>query len=531
MDPRRLAAWRATARTLCRSLVGPARHPAWDDRHDRPLSFRIGRLARAMDRLGIDRWTPEASLIAFADCGHVPQPGEGPGLPGLDHKAPFDPFSLVTAIRIAHAVTTDGPMTPFERAFASHALGTPIHATPDDARDTEGVHAGFPTDDSVQVAFPWRRPPRRESPHQVIALAHGVVQVPTIAAVDAPIVARLAVTEGGWLDLRSHQGGFLRPVLAPGSWRPMPLAQFRRAVGTGEPWADNPFVPLSPQARVAMGLSHYARPMRGSTAHDETAMDAAWSTALASGLPLAVVDGIVHRDCPAPVLTAVVAIDPMDREEPDEPTGPARMSWRLGPSLSMTSDMSLLGRRPPAWAAPDRAGPEGVVGVPLGNLDDLAALGRDWLDDRAHIERQDRARHGHRGLSRVPAHRTDARMRFDPTPVAEVLHAATFPRDPSALLACLSSWIAVHAWRVDPRSPAAAALGSLSGMAAIARRGPGEPVFPPGFEAAIEGLCTLDTRCGSPLLDFLPASLARVALAASIAPHDAADEALVGFEP
>ena len=67
------------------------------------------------------------------------------------------------------------------------------------------------------------------------------LQVAEVDLPDAPLAARLRTPDGGLLDLRRGPEGFLRPVLAPDLWNPMPWHEFRVAVGEGAAWRDNPF--------------------------------------------------------------------------------------------------------------------------------------------------------------------------------------------------------------------------------------------------------------------------------------------------
>ena len=91
----------------------------------------------------------------------------------------------------------------------------------------------------IETAFAWSRGARTGYPGAMVrATTHVCVQ-----AIDpdlAPIVARLPLPDNSHIELRSMDGQWLRPVLAPNSWAPITLSQFASAMRSGEAWRDSP---------------------------------------------------------------------------------------------------------------------------------------------------------------------------------------------------------------------------------------------------------------------------------------------------
>ncbi len=171
-------------------------------------------------------------------------------------------------------------------------------------------------------------------------LGRVVADVPPLDPSEAPVACRLRAGDGSWLDVRRVGDAYLRPVLAPGGWRPIDLPGFRLAAEGARPWPDSPFARYAPRDRHQVPLAAYLHERVG-RAPDHVAALAAERDAMAANLRLLVsIDGIVHRETSAPVLCPVVTFL-------GEIEGRIDVTWRLD-GLCGLDDLSTWsnGRRP-----------------------------------------------------------------------------------------------------------------------------------------------------------------------------------------
>ncbi len=166
------------------------------------------------------------------------------------------------------------------------------------------------TDPGDPVLFRWcsRSAPRSKA----IVDGHALMDMGTVDVEEAPIAATLRAT-GGWLvDVRRHGDAWLRPVQEPGSWMSISQERFRVAAASGEPWNDNPFLTRlrKPGATpIAMGEAVAPVPPRRL---DVAMVDGAADLARRRAGRLVVIDGIVHREVPEPMMRAMLLVDPVD---------------------------------------------------------------------------------------------------------------------------------------------------------------------------------------------------------------------------
>ncbi len=126
------------------------------------------------------------------------------------------------------------------------------------------------------------------------------VDVMGLAAADAPVACRLKAGDGTWLAIRRLGDDFLRPVLRPGTWRPIGLDAFAEAARGGTAWPDDPFSPYAPWRQCHVPLKAYLGPATvAGRAHAESLAEACRA---ARAERLFLVDGEVHRAVPEPVL-------------------------------------------------------------------------------------------------------------------------------------------------------------------------------------------------------------------------------------
>ena len=147
-----------------------------------------------------------------------------------------------------------------------------------------------------------------------------------VDASSAPIVVTLVGEGDDEVALRAVDGVFFRPVLSPNSWIPIGLDRFAEAAGSGEAWADNPWLPVPTRMVSGQSVADVVRPRsdkdRNADMHETRFVGDAG--ARADGL--IVVDGIVHRVCDAPTVEMGMLVDQAT------PTGREglRMGWHLG---------------------------------------------------------------------------------------------------------------------------------------------------------------------------------------------------------
>jgi hypothetical protein len=91
----------------------------------------------------------------------------------------------------------------------------------------------------VEAAFVWQWRARRGVKAGSVR-GSTTVSVECLPPDECPVVISLAAPNGGWMDVRRHGQAWLRPVLEPGSWKPIAVDRFVRAMASGEPWRDSP---------------------------------------------------------------------------------------------------------------------------------------------------------------------------------------------------------------------------------------------------------------------------------------------------
>ena len=185
----------------------------------------------------------------------------------------------------------------------------------------------------ARVAVPYR-PVSRGYPDR-IGRTEAVVALPMLDALDAPVACTLR-TPGGEMAVRRFGDGYLRPVLAPGSWEPADVATFARAAGEGTPWRDNPFLPGQPRGSPCLALGDYADPTVDPAARDREAVEVAAREARARAGALHVIDGVVHKACGAPSV-GIVQLAVAD----GRPGRPLVLAWQLD-GLSSVDTMDTL---------------------------------------------------------------------------------------------------------------------------------------------------------------------------------------------
>ena len=296
----------------------------------------------------------------------------GDALAGLAVEA-----AVLRAVGIGHDLSRDlrGPGRPDAVALLDAWLAGAM-PTSDRALGFRSGDAMPGGDPAVRVVFPmWGGPG-----HGSRVVARFPVQAVDLR--DAPVAARLRTPAGGLLDIRAFDGGFLRPVLSPGSWEPLSYGMFEAAVGQGRPWRDNPYVPAVPRGLPCMHLQDFAgrEPPRRDWSPNRLSLEreaqrrAAWRAGL-----LFVMDDHVWRSCPEPFLTL--------GRHGDGGQGTWRLSWDIG-NLRSTDDQSTwayphreptLARSDPPGATRGAGRRKGAWGFRLGDLDRACALCRDHV--------------------------------------------------------------------------------------------------------------------------------------------------------
>ncbi len=371
------------------------------ERMAKGASDRMGRMVGDSVRMALDSADPavvaKRSLAGFVRLSDVrdgtPHAGDG---------------RMVLAVKCAMAVLAChtgewSHVAPQERArlwAAAHDLGEgfPIGHAPSVPANATAV--GRP-DGGVIVAFrfPWAPGSARKG----IATSTGHVGVTALSAAEAPVACLLPVTPAPGmrtapapLRVLRFGGDFLRPVLAPGSWDPVDIDAFAAAAASGHAWVDDPFAPPHRPGIGVVGCADYGGAVKvspGDAAREAGALAAAMERAGR----LFVIDGVVHRTCPAPEAVHVPALD--------------RVTWAIGALHGSATMDTIHGKR----RGPASPGPWWNVydeGVALSSL-------RVPLAEHAMLDR----------LQRVPP---DGRA--DPVPCCTVVEPELLPRDPVALL-------------------------------------------------------------------------------------------------
>ncbi len=159
--------------------------------------------------------------------------------------------------------------------------------------------------DSTTVGFRFCRPASRRS--RSLVDGHALALVDVVDPADAPAVLALTSKDGHTFEVRRQGVVWFRPILEPGSWRPIGIDRFVQATASGEAWFDNPFLPRPAGPRESpLHMDDAVTPgLRASCASDELD-ERAKSRALGRAGRLALIDGIVHRVVDAPRYVATV---------------------------------------------------------------------------------------------------------------------------------------------------------------------------------------------------------------------------------
>ena len=331
----------------------------------------------------------DGAAAARLTCSGPARIGD-PGPDGMRRFAARTGANVARAVRLGHAIVHRDPSAMSPREAATLAVLMDVDGDLP-ARVRESLSAmRRPAPDPAPLpggmfpfAFSWT-----DAPGQAPVLASlGQARLHALSSSAAPVAVRLASPFGATVAVRKVGDDWIRPVLAPGAWAPVGVAEFLDAVRAGYAWADNPFEPPAGRDVVKVAVSDYAA-FRGD-GHPSAA--AARGEALDRAGDLAVVDGVVHR------LTG-------------EPRLHVRKEWRgLGRDGAAHCDVSL------AWHLPDGLhmhAHQGTLHAPPDHADDGAYLppghgwtfglgeaGRldamlgDWLREGGDAPRARKARH------------------------------------------------------------------------------------------------------------------------------------------
>ncbi len=245
-----------------------------------------------------------------------------------------------------------------------------------EARADRPVPAEVPS--TIPFRFAWRQVgPRGRSPRTVVGIGHAPIN--PIEAADAPVVARLHAPDGTRIDLRTVDDAFIRPVLSPGSWKPIDAHAFADAALGGVPWRDSPFLPPPTLLGPVQGAGEWwpdEAPVL--TATDARSREEALARVLVNCGTLFSTGGVVHRATAAPRL--VVALNNMSlTREYEERSGPM-LAWAFeGGPRSDVAQATLapfgnhpLGRAVAPWL--DQGVSAHAMSFGLGDGDDAIAF-------------------------------------------------------------------------------------------------------------------------------------------------------------
>ncbi len=393
------------------------------------LTAVVHRMLGVMRRAGSARWTEEVVRVSI-----------GPGNafdPNLRTDEPWgDLYSIhgtlasgLKAIRVAHAAASgDGSaLSRSERVAATEwfdsvlvpgRVATLVRVACDVVPTGDGH-----VPDRVEALVPWRGVRRGSRISQAVATTTVVVPLTETASADAPPVLRLLSLDGHEVVVRRMGDAFLRPVLAPGTWRPVTVDEFVEAASRGVAWMDSPFVGRIGDGSARLSVSDVATgDVRTDAASAEARAEARVEAARRAGA-LHAIDGVVHREVPPPRFGPVTVPG-----TPDEPRGittevTVRMGWWFEDGLGFLSEQSTL--TPRRRVALHRAFPSEFSPWSFGAADVPAAtaLVGEWM------------------AAPVPQAPLPARwrLRHDPVPSHEVLEPDAFEAD-RALAARSLAW-------------------------------------------------------------------------------------------
>ncbi len=223
----------------------------------------------------------------------------GEGNPLADPLGGTGGTTAYRAARLAHVVVIQGlgAVRPGERRLVREALGRTdvlrgfVDGVPDDP-----VPVPVPTSGPQEVAFrfPYVRPGPSGRGRASVGVGDAVAHVPSLPPSEAPVVCRLRTRDGGWFGLRRTASGFVRPVMAPGEWRPLSLEEFGRHAATCPAWVDNPFLERVGPSQGVLALDDVASGEPGPRRADDARRATEAVAARRRADRLCVIDGIVH---------------------------------------------------------------------------------------------------------------------------------------------------------------------------------------------------------------------------------------------
>ncbi len=398
------------------------------------VGLLASRLANDLQVGGCARWTPE--LAKRSATHHVASIAPRHDRP---HAGLFENLNptQVKAVRMAHAVVTgDASILSVEElewlaaefALEWHDVAASVAAVAARmlaARLAEPTPAVPPT---VDFVYAWRGRKPRSPITQGVYRADGSAPLEVVEARRAPVVATLDMPGADALALRSVEGTLFRPVLSPGSSKPIGVGEFLHAAAVGLAWVDNPFCVSQDAWHLAMGPVEYAGPppVKGLAGNGEAYRQAA-EAALAGAGRLAVIDGVVHRSTTPPSLY----VRSVDREKRDE-SGAIEMgrwldvdlAWEFDDGLHMHRDDRTFGRKDGRLEGRYLEGHkrDAEWSVPLTRGGEMDVLLAEWLGGDPVAN----------GMWAQATHR--------PGVPCAIVDAAAFPRAPDFALCALGLW-------------------------------------------------------------------------------------------
>ncbi len=381
MEFAELDRWRRLSSTLASSM-------ALDDGALRRAVERWHRDNHDALRLSGPSW-PDDSRARLMRPAVVPDPGNSPRRPlGFQDAARAKAVSLAHSLLFApadlldpgDAVALAAIVRSFRRQWAevrddpgreARAFALPGPVIADVAAMRRAGPPPGPGGGVAAFACPWM--PRGSQGRA--AVATGTAAVSTLDPESAPVAVMLA-RPGGWVAVRRHGSGWLRPVTSPGGWDPVTWDAFAEAVALGSAWNDNPFVPGPRGRSAAFALRDHASGTRVSGVADRAREGDAVAASRSLAGTLHVVDGIVHRLCPEPTLHWV--------EQDSRET----LAWVLDAGhptgmLSMTTCLDVapaFEAYPCAWDVDRAPRPDPAMGFGAADAPVVLAAFRDRLE-------------------------------------------------------------------------------------------------------------------------------------------------------
>ena len=213
--------------------------------------------------------------------------------------------------------------------------------------------SGWRTTDRGGRRGPWQRT-RQE------------IAFPRLPSSDAEVAFRLRVGDSdNWLEIRKMGPHFYRPVMAPGTWTPVGIAEAARAWKDGAPWPDDPLssprIGAGQEAGVALGIAemmpeaHPKKPLELAAA-EESAAETTERSAL-----LTAFDDVLHVRTDRPNLALVLVrtreYDRLNKltKSSDEP----RLAW-AAPSLRQWDDQRTIVKQSTVSVSAFAEMPEGL---------------------------------------------------------------------------------------------------------------------------------------------------------------------------